>query len=147
LTRVCEHIESPRCPPAAGRRVPLLEAALCDRGGARLIRVFAVNFLVRIDELPEEQSMDRRAFLKSAVAGSAVAAWPWRTAPASVEWRTYEVVTRIDVQFPEGVSRVWIPLPMADDTPWHRTLGNSWSTNASRAEVLSDGKYEIGRAH
>jgi transglutaminase-like putative cysteine protease len=62
---------------------------------------------------------------------------------ASTDWRTFEVVTRIEVQLPEGVSRVWLPLPLSLDTEWHRSLGNSWSGNASRTDVLSDGKYGV----
>jgi transglutaminase-like putative cysteine protease len=85
--------------------------------------------------------MDRRAFLTSTIAASAVAALPWRAAAAAAGWHAYEVVTRVEVSFPKGVSRVWIPLPLTADTDWHRSLGNSWSGNASRAQVLSDGKY------
>lgn len=85
--------------------------------------------------------MDRRAFLTSTIAASAVAALPWRAALAAIGWQTYEVVTRVEVSFPKGVSRVWVPLPLTADTDWHRSLGNSWSGNASRARVLSDGKY------
>ena len=87
--------------------------------------------------------MDRRAFLKSSIAASAAASLPWRAGLASTDWRTFEVVTRIEVQLPEGVSRVWLPLPLSLDTQWHRSLGNSWSGNASRTDVLSDGKYGV----
>jgi transglutaminase-like putative cysteine protease len=85
--------------------------------------------------------MDRRAFLKSSIAASAAASLPWGSALASSGWRSFEVVTRIELQLPEGVSRVWLPLPLSLDTEWHRSLGNSWSGNAARTDVLSDGKY------
>ena len=85
--------------------------------------------------------MDRRAFLKSGIAASAAASLPWRSALAASDWRMYEVVTRVEVAFPKGVSRVWVPLPMTDDTEWHRSVGSSWSGNAARTQVLSDGKY------
>jgi transglutaminase-like putative cysteine protease len=85
--------------------------------------------------------MDRRAFLKTGIAVSA-ASLPWRGLAAS-EWRTYEVVTKVDLAFPKGVSRVWLPLPMSADTEWHRSLGNGWSGNATRAQMLSDGKYGV----
>ena len=85
--------------------------------------------------------MDRRAFLKSSVAASAAASLPWRSALANTGWRTFEVVTRVELQLPEGVSRVWLPLPLSLDTEWHRSLGNGWSGNAARTDVLSDGKY------
>ena len=85
--------------------------------------------------------MDRRAFLKAGISASAAATLPWRGAWASDGWRTFEVVTRVELQLPEGVSRVWLPLPLAVDTEWQRTLGSSWSGNAARSEVVRDGKY------
>src|SRR5688500_6249210 len=85
--------------------------------------------------------MDRRAFLKSGMATAAVASLPWRDAVADSGWRTFEVTTRVDVSRPQGVSRAWLPLPLASAADWHRSLGSSWSGNASRAQVLSDGKY------
>jgi transglutaminase-like putative cysteine protease len=85
--------------------------------------------------------MDRRAFLKSGMATAAVASLPWREAGADSAWRTFEVTTRVEVSRPQGISRAWLPLPLASDTDWQRSLGSSWSGNASRAQVLSDGKY------
>jgi transglutaminase-like putative cysteine protease len=85
--------------------------------------------------------MDRRAFLKSGGA-LAAASLPWQALAAS-DWRTYEVVTRVEVAFPKGMSKVWLPLPMIDDTEWHRSLGNAWSGNATRAQIVSDGKYGV----
>jgi transglutaminase-like putative cysteine protease len=67
---------------------------------------------------------------------------PWR-ALAAKDWRTYEVITKVEVAFPKGVTRVWLPLPMIADTAWHRSLGNEWSGNASQARVLYDGKYGV----
>jgi transglutaminase-like putative cysteine protease len=32
---------------------------------------------------------------------------------------------------------------MTADTQWHRSLGNEWSTNASHARVIADGKYGV----
>jgi transglutaminase-like putative cysteine protease len=85
--------------------------------------------------------MDRRAFLKAGISASAAASLPWRAASADEQWRTFEVVTRVALQLPEGVSRVWLPLPLTADNEWHRSLGNSWSGNAARSEVVRDAKY------
>jgi transglutaminase-like putative cysteine protease len=85
--------------------------------------------------------MDRRAFLQTGIAFSTAAALPWREALAADEWRSYEVVTKVEVEWPEGASRVWVPLPMAEDTDWQRNFGSSWSGNAARTQVLGDGKY------
>ena len=85
--------------------------------------------------------MNRRDFLKTGAALGA-ASLPWQSAWAS-DWRTYEVITRIEIAFPKGMSKVWLPLPMIDDMQWHRSLGNGWSGNAARADVLTDGKYGV----
>jgi transglutaminase-like putative cysteine protease len=87
--------------------------------------------------------MERRVFLKSSAAMAAVSALPWREALAVADWRTYEVTTRVEVLKPQGVSRVWLPVPTID-TDWQKVIGNSWSGNAAQAKVLNDGKYGVG---
>jgi transglutaminase-like putative cysteine protease len=58
--------------------------------------------------------------------------------------RSYELTTRVEILRPQGVSRAWLPLPTVDGTPWQKVIGNSWSGNAARAEVLNDGKSGVG---
>jgi len=88
--------------------------------------------------------MNRRIFLKTSSAAAAAAALPWRTALAQEDWRAYEIVSRVEVLAPHGASRAWIPLPLSDDTPWHKAVGNAWSGNAAQARIVSDGKYGVG---
>jgi transglutaminase-like putative cysteine protease len=87
--------------------------------------------------------MDRRSFLKASSMAAAAAALPWREALAApiAGWRSYEVVSRVEILNPRGVSRAWIPLPSVDNTEWHKTLGSSWTGNAGRTFVATDGKY------
>lgn len=87
--------------------------------------------------------MERREFLKSTAAAAAVAALPIREAAArtSGDWRSYEIVTRVAIQNPQGASKAWVPLPMMDETEWQRPIGSSWSGNAAKASILRDGKY------
>jgi transglutaminase-like putative cysteine protease len=87
--------------------------------------------------------MDRRKFLKTSTIATAAAALPWRGARAQAPWRTFEVVTRIDIASPKGVSRAWVPLPLAADTEWQRNLGSSWKGNAARTETAVDPKYGV----
>ena len=92
--------------------------------------------------------MDRRTFLRTTSAAAAASALPWREALAnSGDWRSYEVVTRVEVLKPRGVSHAWIPLPMGQDTDWHKSIGNAWSGNAAQARVASDGKYGASMVH
>jgi transglutaminase-like putative cysteine protease len=84
--------------------------------------------------------MERRAFLKSSAA-IAAAALPYQGVFAQNGWRTYEVTTRVEILKPQGITRVWLPLPLIEDTPWQRSHGNQWTGNAARAQILPDGKY------
>ena len=87
--------------------------------------------------------MERREFLKSTAAAAAVTALPFRAAAATTsgDWRRYEIMTRVTIQNPQGVSKAWVPLPMMDETEWQRPIGSSWSGNAAKASILRDGKY------
>ena len=85
--------------------------------------------------------MERRVFLQSSAALAVAGALPWRAGLAQEGWRRYEIVTRVEIAQPQGTSRVWVPLPLVEDTPWQRNLGNQWSGNATRAQVVDDGKY------
>lgn len=89
--------------------------------------------------------MDRRKFLKSSAASATLAAFPWRHAAASRgEWRSFEATTRVEILKPRGVSRVWLPVPTVDNADWQKVIGNSWSGNSVRAQLLNDGKYGVG---
>jgi transglutaminase-like putative cysteine protease len=60
--------------------------------------------------------------------------------PRPGDWKSYEVVTRVNLQRASGPSTVWIPLPSVD-TGWQRTLSNNWSGNAKSMRVGSDPHY------
>jgi hypothetical protein len=87
--------------------------------------------------------MVRRVFLQGSTAATAAAVLPWRQAQASTAWRSFEVVTRVEVLNPRGVARAWVPLPMADTTDWQQAIGNSWTGNAQQARIVNDGKYGV----
>jgi len=60
--------------------------------------------------------------------------------PRPGDWKSYEVVTKVDLQRASGPSTVWIPLPSVD-TDWQRTLSNNWSGNATKVRIDSDPHY------
>ncbi len=93
--------------------------------------------------------MDRRTFIQSGIALPAAAALPWTNALAAPEapWRTFEITTRVQILKPQGVSRAWLPLPMMDDSNWHRSGGNETSGNAARTQQYRDGKYGAGMVY
>jgi len=51
-------------------------------------------------------------------------------------WRSFEVTTT--VQLRAGPAVAWLPVA-ALETPWQRTLGSSWSGNASETRLVADG--------
>jgi transglutaminase-like putative cysteine protease len=86
--------------------------------------------------------MNRRNFLKSSSAAALAPYLP--LSMASTEgWRTFEAVTRVEIRDSFGIARAWVPLPLVAENDWQKTLGNSWTGNAARAEVMRDGKYGL----
>src|SRR5450631_4098308 len=89
--------------------------------------------------------MDRRKFIQGGLALPAAASLPWSYAfAAEAPWRTFEITTTVHVLKPKGVSRAWLPLPMMDDSDWHKNGGNEFSGNATRTQIYRDGKYGAG---
>src|SRR5213079_1733036 len=95
--------------------------------------------------------MDRRAFLKAGAILPTTAALP-RLAHAqqlpfeprqAEKWRSFEVTTRVEIVFPEGATRVWLPIPSVD-SGYQKTLDNAWSGNAQTAKIAYDGTYGAG---
>src|SRR5262245_288271 len=89
--------------------------------------------------------MERRKFLQSTMAVPVLATVPFalRDAVAAARgdgWRTYEIVTKVEVANPSAVSRAWVPLPYAVKTDWHNPMGNKWTGNG-QMKVVEDGKY------
>ena len=87
--------------------------------------------------------MNRRNFLQSSAAVAVAHSLPWSAAWAQDGWRTYEIVSRVEVKDAFGVARAWVPLTLEDDTQWHKTVGSSWSGNAREARIIHDGKYGV----
>jgi transglutaminase-like putative cysteine protease len=59
-------------------------------------------------------------------------------------WKTYELTTRVEVLRPEGVTRVWLPTPLTQDTHWQRTLGNAWRADGGIAAQWIDPTWGAG---
>jgi transglutaminase-like putative cysteine protease len=86
--------------------------------------------------------IDRREFLKIGTATAVMAAIPGRVfagtafAPKPAAWRTFEITTRIELSGTEGAGRAWIPLPGLGASDWNRPETSTWTTNATRAEIV-----------
>jgi transglutaminase-like putative cysteine protease len=58
--------------------------------------------------------------------------------PKPAGWRSFEVVTTVELQAPAGASTVWLPVPSLE-TSWQRTQDVSWTSNAGDARITTDG--------
>ncbi|MEP7042241.1 MAG: transglutaminase-like domain-containing protein [Dokdonella sp.] len=92
--------------------------------------------------------MKRRNFLLGAAAGSA--AFALRTphsagATASAEgWRTFEIVTQVDIADPAGATHLWLPLPMRQATAYQHTLNTRWDApGAAYAKLVTLPGYGV----
>jgi transglutaminase-like putative cysteine protease len=87
--------------------------------------------------------MDRRSFLKTGAALSAVAVAP-RSFAATDEapWRTFEVVTRVELL--EGTqARIWIPAPTVN-TDYQKVVSTTFAAPNGQAELVQDPAYGAG---
>jgi transglutaminase-like putative cysteine protease len=93
--------------------------------------------------------MDRRHFLQ--VNSLVCAGWALSnvmpgladTPPAS-GWRTFEVVTRVELRKPGGVSRIWLPAPLIRDTPYQKTISTRFEAEAGTARLSTDKQNALG---
>lgn len=91
--------------------------------------------------------IDRREFLGAGAAIATTAAIPKLVladaafTPHPGAWRTYDVVTRLQLADGGAGGIVWAPLPgfAADD--WSRPGKSKWTTNAARAAIARDPVY------
>lgn len=87
--------------------------------------------------------LDRRAF----VAGMAAMAAVPRRLVAGPEWQAVEVTTRVDLGAGSGAARLWLPLPLAADTPYQRTLESRFESTASRHWRTADPPARLAVQH
>ena len=89
--------------------------------------------------------MDRRTFLTAAGVAPVVATLPrWAFAqtfdPQPGRWRTFELVTRVEIPTPASGTRAWIPVPVVD-AAWQKPMASHWTGNGRTMEQITDKKY------
>ncbi len=96
---------------------------------------------------------DRRKVLKGGAALSAVATLPGVAfaqgafAPAPGAWRSFQLVTRLEIAKPQGAVQAWIPLPSVNEADWFRSGASEWKTNAVSARIERDPRYGAQMLH
>ena len=92
--------------------------------------------------------MNRRRFLQCiGVSTAALAGLPrlaGRARASAPEWRTFEMKTVVELVGPSGTSRVWLPLPLRENTDYQKLESERWDGNASAVRVHRDAKYDAG---
>jgi len=89
----------------------------------------------------------RRAFLKASCAlpTMAMMATLPRFARAETDtagkWRVFEVTTQVEILKPVGVTRAWLPVPLTEDTPYQKGMGNTWKADGATVSTAQDPKF------
>ncbi len=93
--------------------------------------------------------MDRRDFLKALgviSSGLATSAQedPRAKSVMAADWRTFEVVARIEVLKPSGTTRIWVPTPLITATPFQKTAVNTFECEGGIAKILEHRTEALG---
>lgn len=89
---------------------------------------------------------NRRQLLQASAAlalpgiSSLAAAEQRQFSPRPGHWRTFEITTRVEVQHPQGTTRVWLPIPSVD-SEYQQSLDSHWSGNAQTLRQTADAHY------
>jgi transglutaminase-like putative cysteine protease len=93
--------------------------------------------------------MKRRTFLMTASLAPAGYLLPAQvfadvSARSARTWRMFETTTRVEVINPVGITKVWLPLPFIHDTPYQKSLGNQWSAEGGKVQVVNNSLQNSG---
>lgn len=97
--------------------------------------------------------MDRRNFLKGTAAASFAATLPasaWASAtfaPRPGAWRSFDLITKIEIERPQSKMQAWIPLPSVNEADWFKSGASKWITNAKSVTRVKDPKYAAEMLH
>jgi transglutaminase-like putative cysteine protease len=93
--------------------------------------------------------MKRRDFLRSAGVASAGLAFPgarrlFAQSPTRAGWRTFNLTTRVEVLKPSGTTRIWLPAGLISDTPFQKTLANTYYAEGGAARMSGSKADALG---
>jgi|SRR3984885_328587 len=93
--------------------------------------------------------MNRRDFLRAN--SSICAGWALSKAvpvlantPPAGEWRTFEVVTKVKLLKPNGISHIWLPAPLIRNTPYQNTISTQFEAKGGMATLSKDKQSALG---
>ncbi len=93
--------------------------------------------------------MNRRDFLRTAGVASMSVALPkakrlFAVGEPPSGWRTFEVTTRAEVLKSSGTTLVWLPAALIRETPYQKTLANTFQAEGGTAELVESRKDALG---
>jgi transglutaminase-like putative cysteine protease len=93
--------------------------------------------------------MDRRDFLARAGAAAVSLALPKAARllddePSATAWRTFEVTTRVEILKSAGPTRVWLPAALLNETPYQKTLANTFDITGGVAKLIESKSDALG---
>ena len=93
--------------------------------------------------------MKRRDFLKSGSMMSVGLAFAkgeafFLTAAADDRWRTFQVTTRVEVLKGSGTTRVWVPSALITETPFQKTLTNTFNCEGGTGKLVESKSDALG---
>ena len=62
----------------------------------------------------------------------------------SGSWRTYEVITRVEVLKLSGTTRIWLPAALISQTPFQKTLANTFIADGGNAKLVESQADSLG---
>ena len=97
--------------------------------------------------------MDRRRFLTAATALPLAAQLPGAAlaqarsfTPTPGRWRTFEVVTRLEIADARGATQAWVPVPSVTND-WQISQDSTWTTNSSEAALVTEPTFGARMVH
>src|SRR5258708_33652148 len=59
-------------------------------------------------------------------------------------WRTFQGTTRVEVLKTSGKTRVWVPAALTSETPFQKTLANTFSCEGGTAKMVESKGDALG---
>ncbi len=93
--------------------------------------------------------MNRRDFLQSGGIASVSLAFAkaerlFSQVTTADRWRTFQVTTRVEVLKPSGTTRIWVPAALISETPFQKTLANTFNCEGGTAKMVESKSDALG---
>jgi transglutaminase-like putative cysteine protease len=93
--------------------------------------------------------MNRRDFLESAGIASVSLAFPkaerlFSQVVTPDRWRSFQLTTRVEVLKASGTTRVWVPAALISETPFQKTVTNTFSCDGGIAKLVENKSDALG---